>query len=657
MTKHQRQRRTRPIQVSGRTERRSVGVNRSGLRAGSPGARAATTRRARPAERRVLTPDRRARRSAGAPAATGSKITASAPSHGPRQGSPRRRLIASLVVLTVGLLAVLVRVGAIQTAAMGAELREEGARQWTKSATIPAGRGTIFDRNGEELALSIPAATVSVNPKLVVDPDATLATLTAVLDLSEAKREELQTELQRRERGFVYVARQIDPALGEQLRSLRLSGVDVVSEDRRVFPGGVTGRSVIGRTDIDGIGISGLELQFDDLLTGVEGQLTREMAPGGRSIPGTGEVTAAPIPGDDLVLTLDRSIQYACEEALIEQVERLGARGATCVVMDTPTGEIYAMASVRRNSSTGNVEVATGNFAVVDADEPGSVAKVITVAAALDAGLVDRNSAFVVPWREQYYDDLLSDAWQHPDENWTVEEIFIKSSNIGTIKIWERLGRERHWDYMRAFGLGEPTALDFPGESPGIFKHWRDLWGSERVTVSYGQGLASTSIQLAAAVNVVANNGVYVAPKLVRATVDSDASIERTPPSATHGVISAEAARELTDIMAQSVCRGTATSAAMDAFTVAGKTGTGLKAQPNGTYLDENGRRTYYSSFVGYFPAEDPAVTLLISIDEPPATSDERFGGTAAAPVFARVAATIVHELGLQPPDEVLACR
>ena len=648
MTTRQRQRRTRQIQISERSPRRSGADRRSKNRA--------TTGRSQPAERRVVRSDHKRSRSTSA---TGSKpgIVAHAPSPPRREGSSRRRLIASLVVLTVGLLAVLVRVGAIQTAAMGAELREEGARQWTRTAMIPAGRGTIFDRNGEELALSIPAATVSVNPKLVVDPDATLATLTAVLDLSDAKREELATELERRERGFVYVARQVDPSIGEQLRSLRLSGVDVVSEDRRVFPGGVTGRSVIGRTDIDGIGISGLELQFDDLLTGVDGQLTREMAPGGRSIPGTGEVTAAPIPGDDLMLTLDRSIQYACEEALIEQVERLGARGATCVVMDAPTGEIYAMASVRRNSNNGRAEVATGNFAVVDADEPGSVAKVITVAAALDAGLVNRNTSFVVPWREQYYDDLLSDAWQHPDETWTVEEIFTKSSNIGTIKIWERLGRERHWEYMRAFGLGEPTALDFPGESPGIFKHWSDLWGSERVTVSYGQGLASTSIQLAAAVNVVANNGVYVAPKLVRAAVDADASIERTPPSATHGVISAEAAEELTGIMAQSVCSGTATSAAMDHFTVAGKTGTGLKAQPNGTYLDENGMRTYYSSFVGFFPAEDPAVTLLISIDEPPATSDERFGGTAAGPVFARVAATIVHELGLQPPAETLACR
>ena len=585
------------------------------------------------------------------------RVTAPAPSRGARPGSPRHRLIASLLVLIVGLLAVLVRVGAIQTAAMGAELREEGARQWTRTSTIGAGRGTIFDRNGQELAMSIPAVTISINPKLVTDAEATLHTLSSILELSEAKRAELRTELATRTRGFVYVARQVDPELGEQLRALRLSGVDIVNEDRRVLPGGVTGRSVIGRTDIDGIGISGLELQYDGLLTGVDGQLTREMAPGGRSIAGTDEVTTQPIPGDDLVLTLDRSIQYACEIALIEQVERLGARGATCIVMDTPTGEIYAMASVRHNPATATAEVAAGNFAVVDADEPGSVAKVITAAAGIDAGLVNRNTSFVVPWREQYYDDLLSDAWQHPDETWSVEEIFVQSSNIGTIKIWEMIGRERHWNYMRAFGLGEATALEFPGESPGILKNWRQLWGSERVTVSYGQGMASTSLQLASAVNVIANRGVYVAPKLVRATVAADASIEQTPPSATHVAIGADTARAVSDLMVQAVCRGTATTARMDEFTVAGKTGTGLKAQPNGTYLDEDGNRTYYSSFVGFFPAEEPAVTLLISIDEPPASSDQRFGGTAAAPVFARLAPTIIHELGLQPLEQGYPCR
>lgn len=559
--------------------------------------------------------------------------------------------------MVIGLVAVLVRVGAIQTNALGEDLRVEGARQWTRTTAIPASRGSIFDRSGEELAMSVPASTITMNPKLVTDPAATMQVLTTILALSDEKIAELQEALASGDRGFVYVARQVDNAVGDQIAALRLTGVDVIDEDRRILPGGDTGRSVIGRTDIDGVGIAGLELQYDDLLAGSVGEMTREVAPGGRSIPGSETITMAPVPGDDLVLTIDRSIQYACEEALIDQVNRIGARGATCIVMDTPTGEIYAMASVRRNEETNRVEITSGNFAVVDADEPGSVAKVITVAAAIDAGLVEPTTGFSVPWREQYYDDLLSDAWQHPEEWWTVEEILVRSSNIGTIKIWERIGRERHWDYMRAFGLGDVSALAFPGESAGLLKHWSDLWGSERVTVSYGQGMASTSMQLAAAVNVIANGGIYVAPKLVEATVDADGVVSSTPPSATHMVVSSEAAYQVTDLLAEVVCRGTAQSAQVEGFSVAGKTGTGLKAQPNGTYVDASGNRVYYASFVGFFPAEDPAVTILITVDEPPAGSNDRFGGTAAAPVFAEIAPTIVHELGIRPPDVQRGCR
>ncbi len=557
--------------------------------------------------------------------------------------------------MVVSMVAVLVRVGSIQTTQAEA-LRVEGARQWTRTTTIPASRGSIFDRNGDELAMSVPASTISVNPRLVEEPVATANMLRAVLDLDDARYESLLRDLVEGERGFVYVARQVDDALGEQIRSMRLEGVDVVREDRRILPGGSTGRSVIGRTDIDGQGIAGLELQFDELLTGSAGEMTREVAPGNRSIPGTETVAVRPVPGDDLVLTLDRSIQFACEEALIRRVDEIGARGATCIVMDPPTGELLAMASVRRDPTTGEVAVTSGNFAAVDADEPGSVAKVITVAAALNEGAVTPSSGFDVPWREQYYDDLLSDAWQHPEEWMTVEDILVTSSNIGTIKIWERIGRERHWEYMRAFGLGEPTALDFPGESPGILKHWTDLWGSERVTVSYGQGFSSTSIQLATAVNVIANDGIYVAPKLVRATVGPTGDVSEKPPSATHSVVTPETAASMQRMLAESVCSGTGRHAMIDGFNVAGKTGTGLKAQADGTYLDAQGRRVYHSSFVGFFPAEDPQVTILISVDEPPAGSVDRFGGTAAGPVFASVAPAIVHERGIQPPAGAVGC-
>jgi cell division protein FtsI (penicillin-binding protein 3) len=572
-------------------------------------------------------------------------------------GPPRKRLLAVLVVLVVIFLAVLVRVGSLQTS-QGDQLRVAGDQQWTRTTKVPADRGTIFDRNGEELAMSVPASTVSVNPKLIDDAEGTAAVLAAVLGLSEEARVELLGELVAKDRGFVYVARQVDDSLGEQIDALDLAGVDVVREDRRILPGGDTGRSVIGRTDIDGIGSAGLELQYDDVLTGTGGEMTREVAPGGRSIPGSETVSLAPAPGDDLILTLDRSIQFATEKALIDQVSAIGARGATGIVMDTDTGEILSMASVRRDDETGLVEVSSGNYAAVDADEPGSVAKVITVAAALNEGTVTPDTGYVVPWRRQYADDLLRDSHEHPDEWMTVRQILVESSNIGTIDVQQTIGRERHWEYMRAFGLGETTALDFPGESAGILKHWSDLWGSERVTVAYGQGVASTSIQLVAAINVIANDGTYVAPKLVKATVGPDGEVVDAAPSATHEVVSTQTAEQVQAMMLAVVCdeSGTASRARVDSFNVAGKTGTGLKAQANGTYFDANGNRVYYSSFVGFFPAEDPQVTLLISVDEPPADTNDRFGGTAAAPVFRELAPTIVHELGFRPPAAATAC-
>jgi cell division protein FtsI (penicillin-binding protein 3) len=462
----------------------------------------------------------------------------------------------------------------------------------------------------------------------------------------------------------VYVKRQVDLQTGENLKALGINGLNVDSVDIRVLPGGTVGWSVIGRTDIDGNGISGLEAQYDELLTGTPGELRKEVAPGGRSVAGSEDVVTAPVAGNDLILTLDRSIQFQAELLLVDRVDELLAKSGTIIVMDTDTGDVLAMASVLRNDDD-VVEVTSGNFAAVNAYEPGSVAKVITIAAGLNEGTVTPDSTFVVPWRRQYADDLLSDSHQHPDELLTVEQILVASSNIGTIDVQMSIGdgdwdtaREVHWNYMRGFGLGETTALDFPGESPGILKHWTDLWGSERVTVAYGQGMASTSIQLAAAINTIANDGTYVAPRLVQGTVDGNGDIIAAEPSVTHEVVSTETAETVQAMMHQVVCRGTGKRAqqGIGGFSVAGKTGTGLKAQPNGTYLDEEGQRVYYASFVGFFPAEDPQVTVLVSIDEPPAGDINRFGGTAAAPVFADLAPTIVHERGIQPPTDVAPC-
>lgn len=553
------------------------------------------------------------------------------------------------------LVGVVVRVAFLQTAEAGT-LRSAATDQWTRSTTIAAQRGTVFDRHGAELAMSVPAATISINPKLIENGPATVQLLDDLLDLPDDTTTALLSEIETKDRGFVFVARQADAAIGDEIAGMKLPGVNVERVSRREMPGGDTGRSVIGRTNIDGLGISGLELQYDGVLTGTGGEMRREVAPGGRSIPGSELVTERPVAGDDLVLTLDRSVQYSTEQVLLEKVTEIGARGATAIVMQPGTGEVYAMASVRRNDETGAYEVTSGNYAAVDAYEPGSVAKVITISSALSEGLVTPDTTFVVPWRKQYYDDLLKDSHEHPDEPMTVRQILTESSNIGTILIQQTMGRERHRDYMASFGLGAKTALDFPGESPGILKQAKDLWGSERVTVAYGQGVSSTSLQLVAAINVIANGGVYVAPKLVKATVGPDGTVTDTAPSQSHRAVSEQAAAETADIMRNVVCNGTATRAQVDDLSIAGKTGTAFKAADNGTYYDASGKRIYYASFVGFFPADNPQVTVLVSVDEPPAETDDRFGGTAAAPVFAELAPTLIHELGITPSAGDTGC-
>jgi cell division protein FtsI (penicillin-binding protein 3) len=560
------------------------------------------------------------------------------------------------IVTTFALGLVIARVVILQTTD-AAKLRAAGLAQRTSETTLRASRGVIFDRNGDELALSVPSATVFANPKLVTDVAGTVSVLTQLLNLSTQKQQSLTTAFTAKEKSFVYVARQVDDSLANAVRSLELNGISTIDEARRTMPGGEVGRSVIGLTDIDGNGIAGIEKQYDEILTGVDGEQIRQHDRDGRSLPGSGTVTLAPTPGDDLILTIDRSVQYAVETAMLEQVSTLGARGGTAIVMSTKTGEIIAMVGVRI-SDDGVYRVTSGNIAAVDAAEPGSVAKAITVAGALNEGVVTPDTYIEVPWQKKFSDTMLHDAEIHATETWPVSKILVESSNIGTIEIFLRQGetlreaKERQYEYMRAFGLGETTPLNFPDESGGILKDWKKWEGSEPYTLSYGQGVSSTSIQLATAINVIANDGRYVAPKLVKATIGADGAVTETPASATRDVVKPEVAEQMTAMMREVVCTGTATKAQVPGVSVAGKTGTGLKAQPNGTYVNARGERTYYSSFVGFFPAEDPEVTVLISIDEPPGAEGQitRFGGTAAAPVFAKVAPTIIHELGITPP-------
>ena len=538
--------------------------------------------------------------------------------HEQKAGSPRRRLLAALLALSLLLVVIVGRVVMLKTSD-AESFRSAGAQQWTRTTDIVAHRGTIFDRHGNELAMSVPAAAISINPKLIENGPATVQILDDLLALSDEKVAELLAEVAAADRGFVYVARQVDASIGEQIAALDRPGINVDAETRREMPGGETGQTVLGRTNIDGTGIAGLELQYDDTLTGTGGEMTREIAPGGRTIPGSEVIAQQPVSGDDLVLTLDRSIQFATEQVLIERVAEINARGGLIVVMDTETGEIYANASVRRDAETGEPVVTSGNFVAVDSYEPGSVAKVITVAGALNEGVVTPDTTFEIPWRKQYYDDLLKDSHEHPTEAMTVSDILIESSNIGTITIQEQMGRFVHHDYMTAFGLGAATDLDFPASRPASSSPPTSCGGASGSRLRTGRVCRVRRLQMVAAVNTIANGGVYVAPSLVRATVGPDGTTTDMPPAATRRVVSEQAADQTAAMMQQVVCAGTASRAAVDGLPIAGKTGTAFKAADNGTYFDENGDRIYYASFVGFYPADDPQVTVLVALDEPPA--------------------------------------
>ena len=527
--------------------------------------------------------------------------------------------------------------------------------QRTRVNILRAARGVIFDRNGNELALSVPSTTVYADPRGMTDIPGVVRGLSVALAYTPEQEARLLATLSKPGSKFSYIARGLTKENAQTLLNLGLPGIYSYSEPSRQVEGGVAG-AVIGRTDPDGLGTSGLEKQFNKILTGVDGKGIREVDKNGRSIAGVQSTTAAPVPGDDIVLTLDKNIQFQTDTALLDRVGQLNAKGGTAIVMNTKTGQVYAMSNVRRNAA-GSAVLASGNFAAVEAYEPGSVAKVFSVSAVLNEGAVTPETVFKVPGAIVVDKYPIRDAWPHGPIDMNVRTIVSESSNIGTLMTAEKISSNTLHDYLYAFGFGQKTGLDYPGESRGSLRAASKWRGTEKVTVSYGYGMSVTPLQMIAGVNTVANNGTYVAPQLVSATIDKTGKRHPVPESITRSVLKPETAAVMTDMLREVVCTGTGKLAQVKGMEIAGKTGTGYKVQANGTYSTDTGGRKYFASFVGYFPAANPQVTMLISIDEPDASSRDRFGGTAAATVFARLVPGVMHELGIQATGSGTGCK
>lgn len=554
----------------------------------------------------------------------------------------RSRLLAVLGVLALLFGVVVVRLASLQVV-NPAPFEELSEAQRTRTERLAADRGAIVDRNGVPLALSLPQTSIFVDPKLVTDPAGEAARLADVLGMDVA---EIEAKM-RAENRFGYIARHVDDRVADQVRAMDLPGVAFVEEPRRFTPSGDLAAGIVGATDVDGNGISGLEQQFAADLTGTPGKLVIEQTPEGRTIP-IGQNSVIPADkGKDLVLTLDRNLQFEVERILADQVKAAGAKGAIAVVSKPETGEILAMANVRADEESGEVAPSSNNAALTGVYEPGSVMKVVAASGAIEDGKVTPDTVLSLPPSLTLGGAEFTDAEARGGVAWPVHKIISESSNIGTIFLGQKLGRERVVEYMHAFGFGEPTGLGFPNEQRGVVPPAKDWWDSSMGSIPIGQGISVTPVQMLLAYNVVANGGTYVPPKVVNAVVD-DGVKRPTPTGDGRRVISEDTADQMNIILRDVVASGTGKKAAVPGYTVAGKTGTARKPQPNGGYKDAMGVTHYESTFVGFAPAEHPEVSVIVIIDDP--GQGQIYGGLVAAPAFSKVTEASLRLLGVPPP-------
>jgi cell division protein FtsI (penicillin-binding protein 3) len=579
------------------------------------------------------------------------------------------RFGASLALMSAGLGGILARllfVQGVNAATYQADARSEYVHEFS----FLGERGAILDRNGNELAMSVPMTTVFGDPYQVTNPGQEARALSVALGLPEAS---LQADLSEPS-GFVYLARTVPNATAAKVEKLVnggvVPGVYTMQEPKQFDPAGQLAAPLIGMVGTDGAGLSGLEYEYNNLLEGKPGKLVEDMDPAGGQIPGGLQEYQAPVRGDDLVLSIDEPLQYDAEQALARAIVAAQANSGIAMIMDRRTGDILAVAQLTtRNRSEpttlseppalpvwfvppGGVPghgVSVASVQPVEAPsasafttvyEPGSVEKLVTVSAALATGSVQANQYFNVP--DPYYvaGTQFTDAWVHPTLYWSIPNIIAHSSDIGTIEVAQRMGMPDLLKYIHAFGIGERTDIAFPGESSGIVPNESQLSGTSIATVPIGQGIAVTAVQMLAAYNTIANGGVYVAPRLADGYVDASGTERLFPAQAPHRVVSTQVAQEMTSMLEGVVRVGTGMAANLEPYTVAGKTGTALLPLPGGGYSNDD----FVSSFAGFVPAEDPAITAMVVVN-----GTHQYGAVASAPVFATIVRDALQELGIPP--------
>ncbi|MFF3836878.1 peptidoglycan D,D-transpeptidase FtsI family protein [Streptomyces sp. NPDC001930] len=630
---------------------------------------------ARPARPRPASAGARTSRPAPRPAAK--RTAPRPPARRPRTirlGSPRPRLRLVSLGLTLVMTAFVVRllqVQAVDASAYAAKADKYRFQEYTLSAE----RGEITDRNGIALAASVDAYDITADPQLFTPevakvPDAPEQAAALLAPLLGKEPAELAKKLRTPKSRYTLLARKQTPQVWNQIKDLRrvygqkaqpsaggtgvnlLGGILSEPSTKRVYPNGELAAGILGYVNAEGKGAGGVESMLDPELAGKDGKI-RFTQSGGRQVPTAGSQGTPAVPGSDIELTIDRDIQWAAQQAITEQVTKSKADRGYVVVQNTRTGEVLAMANAPGfdpNDLSAANAASMGNAALQDAYEPGSTSKVMSMAAVLEEGKAAPDTHVTVPNRLHRGDRLFKDDIDHPTWYLTLNGVLAKSSNIGTILATGQLGATQAesnkvlHSYLRKFGMGSPTGLNYPGETPGILAEPKDWSTSQQYTIPFGQGLSVSAMQAASVYSTIANGGVRVEPTLVRGTKGPDGRFTPAPKPEESRVVSEKTAKTLAQMLESVVDdrEGTGNKAAIPGYRVAGKTGTANRVDP------ELGRyKGYTASFAGFAPADDPQITVYCAIQNP--TKGSYFGGQICGPIYKKVMEFALKTLHVAP--------
>ena len=564
-----------------------------------------------------------------------------------------RRIGVVWGIVSILILVMLIPVGNLQIVEHG-KWKSISNGQVRHTVKVPALRGGMYDRYGAVLAVSRPTYRVIANNFQIDRPRATAEQISKWVDIPVARL----TKMLKRKSGYVVLTNSMSVNDGRDLQRLSLPGLVIEQSTDRSSPNGMLARSLLGYINASGTGSAGLETQYESLLAGQSGEAEALTNQSGLSLPGSStRVIRKAKAGVSLELTIDSALQFVTEQTLAKQLRLTGGYSGVAIVMNVRTGEILANASLvnhgvaagpltpvtdwGENIGVPNIRQTIMNLGITQVYLPGSVFKIVPFSAALQAGAVSPASRFQVPYSTRVGTRLFHDAEHHGVLNLSTTEVLSQSSNIGTYLIARKVGKDGLLSQVSQMGFGHMTALKYPGESSGLLKTTQTWSASDMVALPIGQVNAVTPLQVLDAYNAIANKGVFVQPKLVRALIAPDGAIRATPSSRKHRVLSTEIAAQLNTMLQKVVSVGTGTAAFVPGYLVAGKTGTSQIASRNTASFISG---AYNASFVGFAPADHPILSTIVVIQRPRTSI---FGGVIAAPVFQRIMAYALHHYNI----------